>query len=110
MAQPRKGTGLKTRTISIDGNTYQERRITCGKSENCKTCKEEGGHLAYYMDGGMVDGKRKWIYVPQLPEADPDYQTPTCQREGCDNPTPRRNQKYCSPRCKMAERRAQGVA
>jgi hypothetical protein len=107
MAQPRKGTGLKTRTFQIDGNTYQERRLTCGKAEHCNTCKTEGGHLAYYMDGGTVDGKRKWIYVAQLPEADPDYQPATCQREGCDNPTPRRSQKYCSPRCRMAAHRAQ---
>lgn len=109
MAQPKKGQGMTTRTFTIDGNTYQERRITCGK-QNCKTCKEELGHLAYYMDGGLVDGKRKWIYTPHLPKADPNYQPPTCQREGCNNPTPRRNAKYCSSRCKMADRRAKGIA
>lgn len=107
MTQPRKGTGLKTRTFQINGETYQERRITCGKQEHCNTCQKEGGHLAYYLDAGVVGGKRKWAYVPHLPEADPNYQPPTCQREGCDNPTPRRNQKFCSARCKMAHRRAQ---
>lgn len=110
MGQPKAGKGLKTRTITVDGNTYQERRVTCGKRDNCKTCKAEGGHLAYYRDGGIVDGKRKWIYVGnKLPESDPDYKPATCQREGCDNPTPRRGQKYCSAKCRMAAHRAQAA-
>lgn len=103
--QPRKGTGAKTRTFKIDGETYQERRVTCGRGDDCKVCREEGGHLAYYQDGGVVDGKRKWIYLAKLPEASPDYQPPKCARPGCENQVERRNQRYCSAACRQADYR-----
>lgn len=112
--QPRKGTGISTRTIKIDGQTYQERRLTCGKTEHCKTCKEEGGHLAVYQDLGTVDGKRKWAYVgSKLPQADPTYQPAKCQREGCENTLPataRRNAQFCSSACRQAAHRAKQQA
>ena len=107
--QPRKGTGAKTRTIKINGQTYQERRLTCGRGDACKVCTEEGGHLAYYMDGGKVDGKRKWILVAALPEVDPEYQPAKCQREGCENRLPATahgKARYCSDACRQAAYRA----
>ena len=112
--QPRKGMGMKTMTLKIDGQTYQERRLTCGKADHCNTCKEEGGHLAYYVDGGTVDGKRKWAYVGnKLTQADPTYQPSKCQREGCENALPataRRNAQYCSNACRQAAHRAKATA
>jgi hypothetical protein len=33
-------------TFKIDGVTYQQRRNQCGN--DCKTCRENGGHIAYY--------------------------------------------------------------
>lgn len=100
--------------VKINGKSYQGRRIPCGleKRDHCATCKADGGHLVYYEDGGMVDGKRKWIYVgAHLPEADPEYQPAQriCQREGCGNELPtnaRRNAQYCSNACRMAAHRA----
>lgn len=105
MAQQAKG-GSKTRTFKVNGQTYQQRIITCGK-ESCKACAGGQGHLAYYQDGGLVDGKRKWIYAgSQAPVTDPDYEQPRCQHVDCDNTVSRRNQKYCSARCRVAAHRA----
>lgn len=100
--------GLKTQTVKVNGQTYQVRRVPCGAGpDGCHTCKAQGGHLAVYRDGGLVDGKRKWDYVGrQLPAADPNYQPAICQREGCTNRTPRHGQKYCSARCRVAANRA----
>lgn len=105
-----KGTGSLTSTHHIDGALYQVRLLKCGKAEHCNTCKEDGGHLAVYLDTGAKGGAR-WKYVgKQLPQSDPDYTTPTCQREGCTNPTPRKGQKYCSATCRVAANRAKGQA
>jgi hypothetical protein len=98
--------GMKTQTVKVNGLTHQVRRVPCGSADHCKTCKEQGGHLAVYQDGGMLDGKRQWKYVgKRLPDADPHFQPATCQHEGCTNPTPRHNQKYCSARCRVAANR-----
>lgn len=103
--QPRKNTGKATSTHSIDSALYQVRLLKCGKHEQCKTCKESGGHVAVYVDSGASGGSR-WQYVGnRLPQADPGYQTPVCQREGCGNATPRRGQKYCSAKCRVAANR-----
>lgn len=104
--QPLKGTGSSTSTHHINGETYQLRLIKCGKADVCKTCIEHGGHAAVYQDTSAPGGQR-WKYMGnKLPEADPSYVPATCQREGCSNPTPRRNQKYCSARCRVAANRA----
>jgi len=99
--------GLKTTTVKVNGQTYQVRRVPCGAgADGCQTCKTDGGHLAVYADTGAAGGKR-WKYVGKhLPQADPNYQPATCQREGCTNPTPRHGQKYCSARCRVAANRA----
>ena len=98
--------GLKTTTVKVNGVTHQVRRVPCGKADHCNTCQEEGGHLAVYVDTGAAGGAR-WKYVGKhLPQADPNYQPATCQREGCTNPTPRHGQKYCSARCRVAANRA----
>lgn len=119
MAQPNKGTGEKTRTMKINGQTYQRRLIPCGldRRDGCKTCQKEGGHVAYYRDDGLVNGKRKWTYVgTTAPEADPDYRPApaTCQAAGCNEPIlgkdgkpARKGARYCSAKCRMAAHRAQ---
>lgn len=100
-----QANGTKTHTVKIDGQLYQQRLITCGK-EKCNRCKEDGGHMAVYMDTGAKGGAR-WQYIgARLPEAEASYVAPTCQREGCNNPVSRRNQKYCSARCRVAAHRA----
>lgn len=104
--QPQAGKGTKTTTHHINGATYQARLVPCGKRGHCSTCREDGGHSAVYMDSGQPRGAR-WQYIGnRLPDVDPTYQIPTCQRDGCDNPTPRRSQRYCSARCRVAAHRA----
>ena len=100
MTQQAKSTSSKTRTLKIDGQLYQRRLVTCGK-EKCSRCEKGGGHAAVYLDTGGKGGQR-WQYVgAKLPDADPSYEQPTCQREECDNPVSRRNQKYCSAKCRV---------
>ena len=107
--QPKKGTGEKTSTHRIDGQTYQMRRLTCGNREHCNVCKEQGGHAAVYLDNG-ANAKPRWTYYgSKLPQADPDYQPAKCQRDGCENlvpPSARRGAKYCSNACRQAAHRA----
>jgi hypothetical protein len=98
--------GTKTQTVKRNGALYQVRLVPCGKADRCKNCQSTGGHLSVYVDTGLPGGAR-WSYVgSRLPDADPDYQAPVCQREGCTNPTPRNGQKYCSARCRVAVNRA----
>jgi hypothetical protein len=109
----------KTETMKINGNTYQRRLIPCGldRRDGCTTCQQDGGHVAYYRDDGLVNGKRKWTYIgATAPEVDPNY-TPepaTCQAPGCDNPVlnkhgkpARKNARFCSAKCRVAVHRAQ---
>ena len=103
MQQQAKGS--KTSTHKIDGQLYQLRLITCGK-EKCNRCEKDGGHVAVYLDTGRKGGQR-WQYVgSRLPDGDPEYEQPTCQREGCQNAVKRRNQRYCSAKCRVAAHRA----
>ncbi len=104
--QPRKGKGSKTTTVTLDGQLYQVRLVLCGKRENCKTCQSAGGHNAVYLDTGAAGGDR-WQYVgTSLPDADPDFQTPVCECDGCENKTPRRGQRFCSAKCRVKWHRA----
>lgn len=105
--QPQAGKGSKTRTVKIDGELYQVRRVPCGRRDQCKTCQNEGGHVAVYHDTGAKGGQR-WQYVKGgLPDAEPNYQVTVCECEGCDNPTPRRSQRFCSATCRVKWHRAQ---
>lgn len=96
----------KHTTFRVDGVTYQERRNTCGN--DCKTCQEEGGHVAYYKYVPAKPGAQRgtWIYFGVRPPMPSGLAPATCQRDGCTNTVHRLGQKYCSARCRVAANRA----
>jgi hypothetical protein len=95
-------------TFKTDGVTYQVRRNQCGN--DCKTCREDGGHVAYYKYVPVPKGEKQqrgtWVYFGTKPPVPTGAPAATCQHEGCTNPTPRHGQKYCSAKCRVAANRA----
>ena len=115
MAQPNAGTGSKTETVKLNGETYQVRLVPCGKSDQCQTCQNDGGHPAVYKQNAewKAKGLPRWEYVgAKLPDADPNYEAPTCMGPDCDNPLPTNHgkRKFCSTRCRQRYHRAQKSA
>lgn len=99
---PTQADGKGKTTFKIDGVLYREVHTNCGK-ETCKACSTGPGHFQIHR----YTGNGYWEYAGTVrPQADPTYQAPTCQREGCTNPTPRSGQRFCSAKCRVAANRA----